>query len=65
MNLNFKIEIDFTTFDNLMEEDVNVVLELSCLVSSIKTKLLGIWIIFFLLKKYEKKMFSLMLDPRF
>jgi hypothetical protein len=32
MSLKFKNEIDFATFDNLMEEDANVVLELSCLV---------------------------------
>jgi hypothetical protein len=36
MSLKFKDEIDFTTFDNLMEEFRNVVYELSCLVSNIK-----------------------------
>jgi hypothetical protein len=41
ISLKFKNEIDFATFDNLMEEDANVVLELSCLVSNIKRKLLG------------------------
>jgi hypothetical protein len=47
MTLKFKIEIDFATLDNLMEEDANVVPELSCLVSNIKKKLLGIWTVFF------------------
>jgi len=36
MSLKFKDEIDSTTFDNLMEEDGNVVYELSCLTSNIK-----------------------------
>jgi hypothetical protein len=36
MSLKFKDEIDFATFDNLMEEFRNVVYELSCLVSNIK-----------------------------
>jgi hypothetical protein len=35
MSLRFKDEIDSTTFDNLMEEDGNVVYELSCLASNI------------------------------
>jgi len=39
-------EIDFVTFDNLMEKNPNVVYELSCLVSNIKKKLLGFWISF-------------------
>jgi len=47
MNLKFKNEIDFATFDNLMEEDANVVPKLSYLVSNIKRKLLGFWIVFF------------------
>jgi len=38
MSLKFKDEIDFATFDNLMEEDENVVYELSCLASNIKKK---------------------------
>jgi hypothetical protein len=38
MNLKFKDEIDFTTFDNLMEEDGNVVYELSCLATNIKKR---------------------------
>ncbi len=36
MNLKFKGEIDYVTFDNVMEEDGNVVYELSCLASNIK-----------------------------
>jgi hypothetical protein len=36
MSLKFKDEIDFATFDNLMEEDENVVYEISCLASNIK-----------------------------
>jgi hypothetical protein len=36
MSLKFKDEIDSTTFDNLMEEDGNVVYELSCLALNIK-----------------------------
>jgi hypothetical protein len=46
MNLKFKDEIDFATFDNLMKEDANVVFMLSCLASNIKKKLLGFWILF-------------------
>jgi len=45
MSLKFKDEIDFANFDNLMEQDANVVFELSCLASNIKNnKLLGFWI---------------------
>jgi hypothetical protein len=36
MNLKFKDEIDSRTFDNLMEEDGNVIYELSCLASNVK-----------------------------
>jgi len=36
MSLKFKDEIDFATFDNLMEKDENVVYELSCFASHIK-----------------------------
>ncbi len=36
MSLKFKDEIDFATFDNLMEKDGNVIYELSCLASNIK-----------------------------
>jgi hypothetical protein len=47
MSLKFKNEIDFANFDNIMEEDANVVLELSYLVSNVKKNLLGFWIVFF------------------
>ncbi len=63
-------EIDSATFDNLMEEDGNVVYESSCLALNIKNEV--IWVLdFFLsfLKEYEERkaynMFFLMLDPRF
>jgi hypothetical protein len=40
MSLEFKDEIDFATFDNSMEEDGNVVYELSCLASNIKKEII-------------------------
>jgi hypothetical protein len=49
MSLKFKDEIDFATFDNLMEQDANVVFELSCLASNIKVEVVGILEFFFLL----------------
>jgi hypothetical protein len=36
MNLKFKDEIDSITFENLMEEDGNVIYELSCWALNIK-----------------------------
>jgi hypothetical protein len=51
MSLKFKDEIDSTTFDNLMEEDENVVYELSCLTFNIKKNYLGFGFLSFLLKK--------------
>jgi hypothetical protein len=42
MNLKFRDEIDFATFENLMEKTGNVVYELSCLASNIKRKLFNI-----------------------
>ncbi len=36
MSLKFKTEIDSTTFDDLMDENENVVYELSCLASNMK-----------------------------
>ncbi len=39
MSLKFRDKIDFATFDNLMEEDGNVVYELLCLASNIKQKI--------------------------
>jgi len=47
MSPKFRDEIDFVTFDNLMEEDGNVGYELSCLAPNIKRKLFKFWIIFF------------------
>jgi hypothetical protein len=40
MSFKSKDEINYITFDNLMEEDANVVFKLSCLASNIKKKLL-------------------------
>jgi hypothetical protein len=52
MSLKFKDEIDSATFDNLIKEDENVVYELSCLVSNIKKKVIGVLDFFsFLLKR--------------
>jgi hypothetical protein len=47
MNLKFKDEIDFATFENLMEEDGFVAYELSCLAFNIKRKLFRFWIFLF------------------
>ncbi len=56
MNLKFKDEIDYVTFDNLMEEDGNVIYELSCLASNIKKKVVGVLDSFLsFLKKYEER----------
>jgi len=51
MSLKFKSEIDSTTFDNLMEEDGNVVYELSYLTFNIKKNCLGFGFFSFLLKR--------------
>jgi hypothetical protein len=42
MNIRFKDEIDYATFDNLMEKYANVVFELSCLASNIKKQVVGV-----------------------
>ncbi len=57
ISLEFKDEIDSSTFDNLMEEDANVASLLSCLASNIKKEVVGILdsLISFL-KEYEKKL---------
>jgi len=55
MNQKFKDEIDFATFDNLMEEDGNVVCHLSCLTSNIKRSCWGFGYFSFLLKKKKEK----------
>jgi hypothetical protein len=39
MSLKFKTEIDSTTFDDLMDENENVVYELSCLASNMKNEI--------------------------
>jgi hypothetical protein len=52
MSLKFNIEINFATFDNLMEENANVVFELSCLASNIKKEFVAVLDFFsFLLKE--------------
>jgi hypothetical protein len=51
MNLKFRDEIDFATFDNLMEKYANVVYELSCLTSNIKKRSWGFGSFYFLLKE--------------
>jgi hypothetical protein len=68
MSLKFMYEIDFTTFDNLMEEDGHVY-ELSCLAFNINKEVVQVLDSFFsFLKKYEERkthnMFFLMLNPR-
>jgi hypothetical protein len=69
MSLKFRDEIDFVTFDNLMEEYGNIVYELLCLASNIKKEIIKVLDSFFSLRKYEERkahdMLSLMLDPRF
>jgi hypothetical protein len=42
MSIKLKDENDFTTFENLMEENAIVVFELSCLVSNIEKKVVGV-----------------------
>jgi hypothetical protein len=51
MSLKFKDKFDFATFDNLMEEDANVVYEFSCLASNVKRMLLEFSILFFFFSK--------------
>ncbi len=55
MSLKFKDEIDFATFDNLMEQDANVVFELSCLASNIKVEVVGFFEFFFPSSRNMKK----------
>jgi len=55
MSLKFRDEIDFATFDNLMEENEHVVNVLSCLASNIKNEVVQFWILFFPLKQKMKK----------
>jgi len=42
MNLKFRYEIDFATFEDLMEEDGNVVYEFSCLASNMKKEVVQV-----------------------
>ncbi len=42
MSLKFRDEIDFATFEDLMEEDGNVVYEFSCLASNIKKEVVQV-----------------------
>jgi len=55
MSLKFKDEIDSATFDNLMEEDGNVVYELSCLASNIKKEVVQVLESFLSFLKNMKK----------
>jgi hypothetical protein len=70
VSLKVKDEIDFATFDNLMEEDGNVIYELSCLASNIKKEIIQVldYFLSFLKKCEERKAYnilSLMLDYAF
>jgi hypothetical protein len=51
MSLKFRNEIDYATFDNLIEEDGTVVYELWCLASNIKKEIQVLDSFF--LKQYE------------
>jgi hypothetical protein len=42
MSLKFRDEVNYVFFDNLMEEDENIVYELSCLASNIKKKIVQV-----------------------
>ncbi len=55
MSLKFRDETHFATFDNLMEEDGNVVYELSCLASNIKKEVVQVLDSFFPFYKNMKK----------
>jgi len=68
MSIKFKDEIETSTsYDNLMDENTNVVFELVCLVSNIKN--VGVLVsCFSFLRKYEKNnssKYCLMLDNKF
>jgi len=69
MNLKFRDEIDYATFDNLMKEDGNVIYQLSCVTSNIKKEVQVLDFFISFLKTYEKRkphnMLSLMSDLRF
>jgi len=69
MSLKFKDEIDFATFENLMEGNENVVYEIMFGLQHKKEVVQDLDFFLSFLKKYENRkahnMFSLMLDPRF
>jgi hypothetical protein len=70
MSLKFKDKINSTTFDNLIvEEDENVIYELSCLTFTSKNEVVQVLVSFLSFKKKNEKkmshnMFFLMLNPR-
>jgi hypothetical protein len=51
MNLKFKDEVDYASFDNLMEEDGTIFYQLSCLASNIKKNCSGFGFFCFFLQK--------------
>ncbi len=55
MSPKFRDKIDFVTFANLMEEDGNVVSNLSCLASKIKKKVIKVLKKILSLKKIWRK----------
>jgi hypothetical protein len=55
MSLKFKDEIDFATFDNVMEGDTNVTFQLSCMASNIEKEIVGVLDFFNFLKINMKK----------
>jgi hypothetical protein len=69
MSLKFRDEIDFATFENLMEENGDVVYEIMFGLQHKKEVVQDLDSFLSFLKKYEERkahnMFSLMLDPRF
>ncbi len=67
MNLKFKDEIDSITFENLMEEDGNVIYELSCWALNIKkvVQVLDLFLLKNIWKRKAHDMFFIMLDLKF
>jgi hypothetical protein len=57
MSGKLKNEIEITTsFDNLIDENANVVIELTCFVANIKNEVVGVLDYFFsFLRIYEEK----------
>jgi hypothetical protein len=56
MNLKCKDEIETSnSFDNLMEEDANIAIDISCLVVHVKKEVVGVLGFYFLfLRRHEK-----------